>query len=187
MSTSTTRDFGISLLIMFLAFSGAFIFSRTIYDRRAGVAAPADEKSTDWLLARTEPERARLLQTQLRGFDLAMWEVGERFGFLHDALQRGNYPFAVYQWDKIELTIRNALIRRPGKAEHAQSLFLGKTFDDIRSDLVSADPPRAWASFARAKVACQSCHGAEGVAYVNAHPVFDLVGPADSQSQPVVR
>ena len=173
------RDWLILIAIALVGLAGGYQLSRAV----AG-APPAAVKSGDWLLAAGgEDDRARALQRQLRGFDLAMWEVGARFGFLHDALQRQNYEMALYQWDKIDASIRNALVRRPGKAAHAQQFFQGTTFDEIRTEFASGDAPRAWAAFGRAKVACQSCHGVEGVAYVNAHPIFEL----DAAPAPVAR
>jgi hypothetical protein len=165
----TARDWVFLGAIVAVCFGGAFSVSRAIAPRKA------DLKPTDWLLAAdSADDRARLLQRQLRGFDLAMWEVGSRFAILHDALSRENYDLAVYEWDKIGVSITNALVRRPAKALHAREFLLGQPFGSIREDLVSADPRRAWPAFERARTACQSCHGAEGVAYVNSQALFDL-------------
>ncbi|MCX7900317.1 MAG: hypothetical protein N2444_09595, partial [Methylocystis sp.] len=55
-----------------------------------GLRASAEELTqNDWLLrAESDEARFRLLQKQMRGFDQPMWEVGERFERLHDALKR---------------------------------------------------------------------------------------------------
>ena len=66
--------------------------------------------NNDWLLsAESDEERFRRLQRQLRGFDQPMWEVGERFESLHDALLRNNFGLALYHWDKIATTIRTCM------------------------------------------------------------------------------
>ena len=142
---------------------------------------PVEFKSNDWLLsANSDEERFRLLQKQLRGFDQPMWEVGERFQRLHDALTRGNYELASYQWEKIQTTIENGIVKRPARAENAEALFLKPVWKDVDVELRSGDPKRAWAAFDRAKTACQGCHAAEKVAYMNDQPVFELAAPSAS-------
>jgi len=61
-----------------------------------------------------------------------------------------------------------------------EALFLTPVWEDVHADLQSADPRRAWAAFERAKVACQGCHTAERVPFMNDQPVFDLAAPAAS-------
>ena len=142
---------------------------------------PADLKPTDWLLsAQSDEDRFRLLQKQLRGFDQPMWEVGERFQRLHDALTRGNHELASYQWEKIRTTIENGIAKRPARAENAEALFLKPVWKDIDTEIRSGDPKRAWAAFDRAKTACQGCHAAEKVPYMNNQPLFELAAPSAS-------
>jgi hypothetical protein len=171
----TGRDSLILVAIVVIAWVGGFALSRS-----RTPASPVRVDAGDWLVAVTSTdERARMLQRQLRGFDVTMWEVGHRFTAVHEALARANYDLAVYQWDKIGVGIKNALIRRPGKTAHAQQYLLGQTFDSVRTGLTAKDPALAWQAFARAKVGCESCHGAEGVAYVNAQSLFEL-GPPEA-------
>lgn len=171
----TGRDSLILVLIVVVTGVAGFALSRSFTP-----ASPVRVGAGDWLLAVPSADgRARMLERQLRGFDVAMWEVGHRFTALHEALGRANYDLAVYEWDKIGVGIRNALIRRPGKTAHAQQYLLGPTFDSIRTAFAAKNPALAWDAFARAKVACESCHGAEGVAYVNAQSLFEL-GPPEA-------
>lgn len=140
---------------------------------------PTQRSSSDWLLdAESDEARFGLLQTQMRGFDQPMWEVGERFEGMHDALERGNSELATYHWDKIKTTIENGIAKRPARRANAEALFLTGTWDNVRADLASADPDQSWAAFDQAKTACQSCHQAENVDYMNDQPVFDLARPA---------
>jgi cytochrome c553 len=177
MDTFTWRDYSILVIVVTAAFAVGFCLTRA----RGVDSSPL--QAGDWLLrAPSETERLRLLERQLRGFDLAMWEVGERFGFLHDALARRNYEFAIYQWDKIGVSVENALVRRPSKELHANQFLLGRNFQQIRTAFASKEDKRAWAAFNQASVACQACHGAEGVAYVNAAPLFELARP-DNRTQ----
>lgn len=131
-----------------------------------------------WLLAEAnEQERFALIQRQLRGFDQPMWEVGERYVKLHEALERGNPELATYHWEKIRTTVENGIAKRPARGANAELFLLGGPWAEIDADLKSGDPQRAWAGFDRARAACQGCHEAEGVAYMNDQSIFDLAGP----------
>jgi hypothetical protein len=147
-------------------------------------AAQRANSPNDWLLAAPDDEsRFRLLQTQLRGFDQPMWEVGERFERVHAALERGNYPLATYHWEKIRTAIENGVAKRPKRRENAESMFLKPVWGDVEADLKSGNSARAWAAFERAKAACRGCHQAEQVPFMNDQPVFDLAAPAGSVRQ----
>src|SRR5215207_6291172 len=109
-----------------------------------------------------------------------MWEVGERFERLHTALGRGNHALAAYHWEKIRTAIENGIAKRPAPRANAEALFLRPVWEDAHADLRSADPRCAWAGFERVKAACQACHRAENVAYMNDQPLFALVAPASA-------
>lgn len=146
-------------------------------DRAAEQRAPT-AKPNDWLLgAADDPERFRLIQRQLRGFDQPMWEVGERYTRMHEALTRGNLDLAAYHWEKIKTTIENGIAKRPARRANAEAMFLSPVWADVDADLRSGDRTRAWRGFERAKTACQGCHQAEQVAYMNDQSVFDLSAP----------
>lgn len=133
----------------------------------------------DWLLlAPDDTSRFEKIQTQFRGFDQPMWETGERYERLHNALERNNFDLAAYHWRKIKTTIENGIAKRPGRAPNAQSLFLIPVWESVNADIESKDPKRAWDAFIRAKAACVACHKAEEVEYVNDQPLFDLTAPS---------
>lgn len=136
-------------------------------------------RDDDWLLgAPGDAERFRRLQQQLRGFDQPMWEIGERFSRIHDALARGNYELAVFHWWKIEQTLTNAVMKRPQRAANARAFLLDSHHQRLRTEFESRDPYRAWAAFEEAKAICQGCHHAERAGFANDQPLFDLSAPA---------
>lgn len=141
-------------------------------------AAPGDDapqfSPNDWLLSVPDPDdRARLLQKQLRGFDQPMLEVGERYRSFKEALGRGNYDLAAYQWRKIRITIENGIEKRPGRAENARQVFLDATWDEVRTGVESRNLAKASAAYELANSSCQACHVAEQVDYVNAQALFE--------------
>ena len=141
-------------------------------------AEPAQRAPTDWLFNLAD-EEARLaqLQLQLRGLDVAMWEIGERYRGLHEALTRQNFDLALYHWDKIKQSLDNALIRRPARRANAEAVFLNELWPRVREALAGRQPETAWAAFEEARSACLSCHEAENVAYMNGLAIFDIRAP----------
>lgn len=127
--------------------------------------------------AKDDAERFALLQRYLRGFDQPMWEVGERYGRVHEALSRGNHELALYHWNKIKTTIENGYLKRPKRQENADALFLNAAWSDARDAFASKDPVAAWTGFEQARAACQACHVAEEVPFMNGQPLFDLRAP----------
>jgi len=132
----------------------------------------------DWLLgAPTDTERFRRLQQQFIGFAQPMWEIGERFTRIHEALGRSNYERAAYHWQKIEQALTNAIVRRPKRAANARKFFLDSNFQRLLIEFESRDPGRAWAAFEEAKGICQGCHLAEQAGFANDQALFDLSAP----------
>lgn len=159
----------------------AFIVATLLILSGCGAQTKSDGpevKPNDWLLAAQDDEaRFRLIQQQFRGFDQPMWEVGERYARLHEALTRQNPELAAYQWEKIRTAIENGVAKRPARRENAEQFLLNGAWSEVDADLRSGDPARAWQGFERAKAVCQGCHQAETVGYMNNQPLFDLAPP----------
>jgi len=145
----------------------------------AAYAGSSASKSPDWLTgAGSDAERFELLQKYLRGFDQPMWEVGERFRSIHEALSRNNYELAAYHWDKIRITIRNGYLKRPGRKANAEAILLSSTWAEVKAAFDTKHADAAWAGFENAKNACMACHAAESVPYMSNQSLFDLARPA---------
>ena len=134
-----------------------------------------EETPNDWILnADSSEERFQLIQGYLRGFDQPMWEVGERYEKVHEALTRENYQLAGYHWRKIRTTIQNGYLKRPKRKPNADSIFFNGTWESVKEAFDSADKETAWNAFGEAKRACMACHQAEGVSYMNNQSLFEL-------------
>ena len=157
--------------------------SRSLVPTGVHVLSVDELTPDDWLLgAPDDTERFRRLQQQLRGCDQPMWEIGERFSRIHDALGRGNYELAVFHWWKIEQTLRNASMKRPKRAANAQAFFLESNYQRLRAEFESRDPARTWVAFEQAKAICQACHHAEQSGFANNQALFELSAPAEYAS-----
>lgn len=127
----------------------------------------------DWLLNAPDDEaRFKLLQRYLRGFDQPMWEVGERFESVYEALADENYDLAVYHWEKIRATIVNGYMKRPKRQANADALFVNGAYQPVLDAFKSKDSKKAWEGFKLARNTCQSCHEAEKVGFINNQPLF---------------
>lgn len=139
-----------------------------------------DEKPRGWLLeAESDEARFVLIQRYLRGFDQPMWEVGERYGAMHEALTRSNFELAQYHWDKIRTTIESGYLKRPKRQANADAILLNSTWGEVNDALRSGQQEQAWAGFEKARNACLACHAAESVPYMNDQPLFDLRSPSE--------
>jgi secreted Zn-dependent insulinase-like peptidase len=150
------------------------------------LASEADSRAPEgWLLsAPNDMERFRRLQQQLGGFDQTMWEVGQRFERMHEALQRRNFQLAEYHWEKIGKTIRNGIVRRPNRAANAEAMLLGANFKSIGAEFAKHDYDAAAAAFERARDVCVACHHAEKVAWVNDQRLLELsLTPASASAK----
>ena len=137
-------------------------------------AAEAIAADTHWILdAEDDTQRFSRIETYLRGFDQPMWEVGERFTQMTAAVDRSNYPLAIYHWKKIRKTIVNGVMKRPARSDSAQKILLNKNFQVIMNDLKQGNQKSAQSALRKAAGVCMACHVAEEVNFVNNQKMFD--------------
>lgn len=138
-----------------------------------GLVAQPQRNVNDWLLnAADDTTRFRLLQRYLRGFDQPMWEVGERYLRIHQALADENYELAVYHWEKIRDTIVNGYLKRPLRQPNAQAMFVDNIFAPTLAAFRSGNATQAWDAFQVARETCIACHRAENVAFMSNQSMF---------------
>lgn len=139
---------------------------------QAQQAAP-QKNVNDWLLnADNDTERFTKLQTFLRGFDQPMWEVGERYQRVYDALADGNYELAMYHWEKIKSSITTGYMKRPKRQPNSDAMFIKNVYDPILASFKTKDANKAWEGFDLGRNACMACHVAEEVGFMNDQPLF---------------
>jgi len=172
---------------IFLVSAVSLVFLLNACSERA-TAYPPEIKAknlteNDWLLgAPNDEERFRLLQKYLRGFDQPMWEVGERYQIMYDALVLENFDLARYQWKKIRTTIENGILKRPGRGKNAGPILLDNTWGIVNESYKSGDINKAWEGFDMARNACLGCHAVEvangqSAVFVNRQPLFTNTAP----------
>jgi len=129
--------------------------------------------SDDWLLdAKDDTQRFKLIQQMFGGFSMSMQLVGERYDRTYDAIKDGNYDLATYHWKKIKETIELGYLRRPAREANAVAIFLKGPWVSVSEALASKNKVKAKERFLLARAACQACHVAEKVPFMNDQPRF---------------
>ena len=95
-----------------------------------------------------------------RGFGRAMWEVGYRYRELAWAGGQKDWGYALYQLDEIELTLEQAIQRRPVRAENTR-LFITEGMVPLRGVLKQNPQDNFPARLELLKAACVNCHARE--------------------------
>ena len=130
---------------------------------QSGRGSASAVTSGEWLKG-TADEQLRTVERQLRGLDVAMAENGYRFTELYFAGQDGNWDYAKYQAEKIDLALRLALERRPNRAKSAQP-FLNADLPAVLQAIASRDRDAFERAMARLRASCMDCHVSEKVPY----------------------
>lgn len=143
----------ISILILF---SFSCLFAENNYSTKS-----------NWLLdTKSNEQKFKAIQKQLRGFDLAMVEVGYRFNTFYFAIKDKNYDLAHYQWDKIKKTIENGIQRRPKRKEKSKTMFLDTRYKTMKEALNKKNEKHIWKEYEKTKQICNACHIAERVPFI---------------------
>ena len=122
---------------------------------------------SNWLVdTNTSEQKFKAIQKQLRGFDLAMVEVGYRFNSFYFAIKDKNYDLAHYQWDKIKKAIENGIERRPKRKHNSETMFLATQYKTMKKALNKKDEKHIWKEYEKSKKVCNACHTAERVPFI---------------------
>lgn len=137
-------------------------------------AALAEAQNPNHWLRNVPDDAARFerLENYLGGFSSAMWEVGERYRHVHEALEAYNLDLARYHWEKIRGAIRGGYMKRPARQPNADQLFLDTAWPVLQQALEDDDGEAARRAFNQARTACMACHVAERVPFMNDQPLF---------------
>lgn len=114
----------------------------------------------------TSEQKFRAIQKQLRGFDLAMVEVGYRFNSFYFAIGDKNYDLAHYQWDKIKKAIENGVQRREKRKSNSETMFLDTQYKTMKTALNNKNEKSVLKEYEQTKQICNACHVAEKVPFI---------------------
>jgi hypothetical protein len=144
-------------------------FALGVWASSVGANAAADQPRVPkappagWLQGTTD-ERLSVLERHLRGLDVSMAEVGYRYGELLIAGKERNWEYAAYQAEKIDLSLRLAVERRPKRADSARP-FLADDLPPVLAAAKAKDAGELDAALTRLHAGCVECHKRENVLY----------------------
>jgi hypothetical protein len=122
--------------------------------------APAND---GWLTG-TADEKFAQIEPHLRGLDVSMAEIGYRYGELLEASSARNWDHARYQAEKIDLSLRLAIERRPKRVESATA-FLDEGLPPVVEAIDRRDGDGLDRSLVLLHESCVKCHQDEEVLY----------------------
>ena len=144
------------LISILLLLSFSYLFAENNYSTKS-----------NWLLeTKSSEQKFKAIQKQLRGFDLAMVEVGYRFNSFYFAIKDKNYDLAHYQLDKIKKAIENGIQRRPKRKENSKAMFLDTQYKSMKAVLEKKNEKEIWQEYEKTKRMCNACHAAENVPFI---------------------
>jgi cytochrome c556 len=137
-------------------------------------ASTSGNEGGEWLRGGVDT-RFALVAKHLRGFDVAMVEVGYRYTELYWAGRDRNWEYAAYQLGKIETAVANGIERRPRRAASAQ-MFAGPV-KQVRAAIDERDGSALDSALDSLTATCNACHRAENVSFVTVAPPVVRLSP----------
>jgi len=160
-------------ILSVLFFSATIPFGSGCTDQKQ--AEQSRENSKDWLASGSTYERFFKVSKHLRGFDMAMAEVGYRFSELYWAGQDKNWEFAKYHLEKIRAAIKNGIERRPKRAQSAQIIY--PSLDMLEKSLGLKDSAQFKSAMENLKNTCNACHSTEKVQFIQVEFPLQRLSP----------
>lgn len=144
-------------MVAFLTFAG-------------GIALPAANAQAPmkggWLGALPADKQMDAIDRQLRGFDMAMFEVNYRYIEMYFGAMEGNWDYALYTGEKIAWALENGFERRPKRRANGEAIFLKGAYPPVIDAIKKKDIALFKERFDALRAACNACHVAEKVPFV---------------------
>lgn len=125
-----------------------------------------------------EKDQLKTIETQFRGLDMTMVEIGYRYQELYWGGHDKHWEYANYQLKKIDKALKIGLQRRPNRAESAES-FLNVIIPSVKEAIDKKDQALFYERFNTMRVNCTGCHSANAE---ESYPTFKVQIPKDRQS-----
>lgn len=119
-----------------------------------------------WLRGLPADQQIDAIDRQLRGFDMAMFEVNYRYTEMYFGAIEGNWDYALYTGEKIAWALENGFQRRPKRRANGEAIFLKGAYPPVLDAIKKKDVALFKQRFDTLRSACNACHAAEGVQFV---------------------
>lgn len=148
-------------IVTTLLTAGAFAFGI------ANAQVPNPPKPGGWLKKLPPDQQIDAIDRQLRGFDMAMFEVNYRYTEMYFAGIEGNWDYALYTGEKIAWAIQNGYERRPKRRANAEEIFLKEAYPQVLDAIRKKDIALFKERIDGLRGACNGCHTAEKVGFIH--------------------
>jgi hypothetical protein len=128
--------------------------------------APGAPPAAGWLKALPPDKQIEAIDRQLRGFDMAMIEVGYRYTEMYFGATEGNWDYALYTGEKLAWAMRNGFERRPKRRANGEEIFLKGAYPQVVEAIRRKDLKQFKERFDEMTVQCNACHVAEQVPFM---------------------
>lgn len=128
---------------------------------------PEPPKPGGWLKKLPPNQQTDAIDRQLRGFDMAMFEVNYRYIEMYFGAIEGNWDYALYTGEKIAWALMNGYERRPKRRANAEEIFLKGAYPKVLDAIRKKDIALFKQSFGELRSACNACHTAENVPFIH--------------------
>lgn len=128
---------------------------------------PDPPKAGGWLKKLPPDQQTEAIDRQLRGFDMAMFEVNYRYIEMYFGAIEGNWDYALYTGEKIAWALMNGYERRPKRRENAEAIFLKGAYPAVLDAIRKKDLLAFKNAFDEMRTTCNACHTAEKVPFIH--------------------
>jgi putative heme-binding domain-containing protein len=149
----------------------------------ASPTARPETPSAAWLKGTPEETLAQI-ERHLRGLDVSMTEIGYRYDELLLAAKNRNWDYLKYQTEKIELSLRLAIERRPKRAKSAEP-FLKESIPPVLEAIKARIAENLDVALKNLETGCIQCHRAENVLYMGTR--FATIQPTPEAAAGAIR
>ena len=127
---------------------------------------PAPPKAGGWLKKLPPDQQTEAIDRQLRGFDMAMFEVNYRYIEMYFGAMEGNWEYALYTGEKLAWAMMNGFERRPKRRANAEEIFLKGAYPEVLDAIRKKDIALFKKRFDEMRTTCNACHTAEKVHFI---------------------
>lgn len=128
---------------------------------------PDPPKAGGWLRQIPLEQQSDAIDRQLRGFDMAMFEVNYRYIEMYFGAMEGNWDYALYTGEKIAWALMNGYQRRPKRQANTEKLFFKGAYPRVLEAIRRKDLAQFKKSFDEMRMTCNACHTAEKVPFIH--------------------
>lgn len=129
--------------------------------------APSSPPTAGWLRKLPPDQQIDAIDRQLRGFDMAMVEVGYRYTEMYFGAMEGNWEYALYTGEKMGWAIQNGFERRPRRRANAEEIFFKEAYPQVLDAIRKKDIALFKERVDALRHACNACHTAEKVPFIH--------------------